>query len=256
MNKLSFSGILPKYLWLGRYHSSSTRHDANLITLSHLEQEIGYTFKDISLLGQALTHSSFANDSEKELRSNERLEFLGDAILQKHITTQLYFHFPDYNEGQLTKLRSNLVSTVALADRFDELNLTSYLRIGSNILLASNIKRIMANTFEALIGAIYVDGGDSEVAVFIESRFTNLIKQTPDVNRDFGKFHNPVGYLQEKLKSLPRYDVIKRTGPDHSPCFHVTVSSVEGKVLGSAKGSSIKEANRCAAAEAIIRMKL
>lgn len=240
--------MLVNNVGLGKYHSSSIQRGAHPITLSHLEHKIGYTFKDISLLDQALTHSSFANGSKKDLRSNERLEFLGDAILQKYITAQLYFNFPNCNEGQLTKLRSNLVSTEALAGQCAELNLTTYLKIESNIKIG---KRIMANTFEALVGAIYVDGGDSKVAVFIESRYVNVIKQAPDFNQDFEKFQNPIGYLQERWGSLLKYNVIKRTGSDHSPCFHVTVSSIEGKVLGTGKGDSVKKANRNAAADAI-----
>jgi ribonuclease III len=222
------------------------------MNLDIVEKKIKVSFKNKNLLKQAFVHRSFLNENRKEqLESNERLEFLGDSILGFVISSYIYKKLPQYKEGKLTNLRSNLVRTTTLAQLSQNLNL------GENLLLskgekASNGKRnqsLLANLFEALIGAIYIDQGIEQAEKFILEQFEEIIKETASRELKDSK-----SLLQEKIqitvKETPVYKILKETGPDHNKTFIVGVYSQE-KLLAKGIGTNKQMAEEEAASNAL-----
>ena len=208
-------------------------------------------FSDDELLAQSLTHKSWVNEHPGERASNERLEFLGDAILEFVISKTLYSAFPDKEEGYLTALRANLVNTENLA------NLAKKLEVGRYIYLSKGEEEgggrdnpsLLADTVEAIIGAIFLDQGLELVEKFIR---LNLVSEIPEkVSRPL---KDPKSRLQEFVQSeglsTPRYEVTGETGPDHKKNFVVEVS-VGRKPLGAGEGKSKSEAEQKAAENAL-----
>ena len=220
--------------------------------MTPLEECIGYKFRNSLLLAEALTHPSLGHEAQHYHFDYQRLEFLGDAVLQLVITEYLFSNFRVAAEGQLTKLRSRLVSRDALKTHAAVLNLGRYILMGRGEESSGGRERTstLADAFEALIGALYLDGG-LEVAkdfILMQTRadLERLAEEPVDIN--------PKGDLQEFLQSIsphsPIYELVSQSGPEHEKTF---VSQVvwEGVVLGQGSGRSKKQAETAAALEAL-----
>jgi len=218
--------------------------------LSKLED----SFIDKHLFRLSLTHSSWVNESNNhDCQSNERLEFLGDAVIDAVIAQSLYEKYPDFDEGDLTKLRSNIVSGVSLANVARELDMGNYLLLGKGEEGSGgrNKESNLANAFEALVGALFLDRGYSIASQFIlqnlniGSPINCLMKNHKDSKTDFQIL------VQSKTSFTPYYKLISKDGPDHDPIFVVEVL-VGDKVIGNGVGTSINKAEMQAAANALI----
>jgi ribonuclease-3 len=217
-----------------------------------LEERIGYKFRNSLLLAEALTHPSLRHETQQRHFDNQRLEFLGDAILQLIISEHLYEHFADQPEGQLTKLRSRLVSREALKHYAAALELGGFLLMGRGEEASGGRSRIstLADAFEALIGAIYLDGGLEKTRDFVLTQAQRSLEAVAEEPVDI----NPKGHLQELLQSIspqsPVYELVSESGPEHDKRF-VVQAIWEGIVLGRGSGRSKKQAETAAAVEAL-----
>lgn len=198
-------------------------------------------------------HRSFVVENRLgDLSSNERLEFLGDAVLELVITNYLYQSFPDKPEGILTQLRSVIVNTKTLADSLRALSLSEYIFLsrGEKISGGSEKERIRANILEAIIGALYLDQGYERAKEFIE----RVILKNASKLVESSKEYNPKGILQEAIQAskriTPEYKILEESGPDHSKVF-LAGAFLEGKKIGEGKGVSKKEAEEEAARDAL-----
>jgi ribonuclease-3 len=222
--------------------------------MNPLEERIGYKFRNSLLLAEALTHPSVGHETQRHHFNNQRLEFLGDAILQLVITEHLYQHFSSEAEGQLTKLRSRLVSRESLRVRAAALDLGQYLMIGRGEEASGGRKRAstLADAYEALIGAIYLDSDLETARQFILSQSKPDLEEVAEAPVDI----NPKGHLQELLQGIspssPVYETVSETGPEHDKTF-VVKCVWEGMVLGQGSGRSKKQAETAAAADAMKR---
>ena len=203
-----------------------------------LEAILGHEYKKKELLVNAVTHSSFANI--KNMKSNERLEFLGDSLLSSIISEKIYFDM-DYEEGDLSKLRSRIVSMQPLAEIADRTGISSYLQYVGN--LTDNMK---ADMMEAIIASIYLDSGATETRKFISRMFGETVKSMEKLT----VLADSKSYLQELFSDAEIKYLTKKSGADHSPTFVATVV-VNGEKCGKGQGSTKKEAEKKAAAEAI-----
>lgn len=213
--------------------------------LAAVEAAIGYHFSEPRLLRAALTHASLANH---RLQSNERLEFLGDAILAMVICEELYRRFPRYFEGDLTKIKSALVSRRTCAEISRRLGLDKHLFVGKGMSGQARVPNsLAAAVFEALIAAMYLDSGDLErVRQFILSQFEPYIEQAAQSEHLHNFKSQLQQYAQKHLNATPTYEVLDEKGPDHSKCFEVCVQ-INGRRFPSAWGPSKKEAEQKAA---------
>ena len=213
-------------------------------------------FKDKSLLTLALTHKSWVNEHPGVRGSNERLEFLGDAILEFIVSKHLYDKFPNKEEGYLTALRSNLVNTINLAEIAKGLGLGDalYLSKGEEEGGGRQNPSLLANSVEAIIGAIYFDAGIKAAEEFIEQNLISGLAQ---------KVSEPLKDAKSRLQELvqakgpaaPRYEVVKEQGPDHAKKFTVEVL-VEGKLVGRGVGTNKGRAEQAAAEKALEKLGL
>lgn len=212
---------------------------------------LNYTFKDKALLEKALTHRSFLNEAKVD-ESNERLEFLGDAVLELIISEFLYNERPDEPEGHLTSARSAIVRTETLALLAQNLKLGESLRMsrGEEKSGGRNNTSLLANTTEAIIGAIYLDGGFEAATSFVSNHLFPLAKQILK-----GDLKDSKSLLQEKVQELgyssPVYTTVSEVGPDHDKVFTVSVA-VQDQVLASGEGKSKQAAQQDAAGNAIL----
>lgn len=217
--------------------------------MNDIESVIGYGFRDESLLGEALTHSS-AND----VVSNERLEFLGDAVLSLLVAEQLYRNHPEMDEGDMTLVRTLVVGMNTLADAVKRMGAEKFLRVGKQMRKTEIPPRVLAGLFEALLGAIYLDGGLGEASAFIERCLGEVIRDA--VKRDLKKDYKSL--LQEwahrNFGSNPFYRLVAESGPEHSKSFRVRVE-IDGKVFGYGEGKSKKEAEQQAAQKTLSSIK-
>ena len=216
-----------------------------------LARKTGYRFKDRSLIEMALTHSSYAN--EAGVPSNERLEFLGDAVLGCVITWMLYERFPEDNEGALSKRRGAIVCGANFARLAKKLGLDKELRLGKGEETSGGREKEsnLAGAFEALIGAVYLDGGFEKARKVIEK----VVGPTLDDDSLFSDYKTELQEMAQKCyKRVPRYRVVKEEGPPHARSFHVEVT-VAKKKLGRGKGKSKKDAEQAAAKIALQRLK-
>jgi len=223
------------------------------MVLKDLEKKINFSFQSKKLLEKAFTHRSYLNEvKEKNLFSNERLEFLGDAVLEFLTSSFLYQQFPQKKEGQLTNLRSSIVCTKTLSQMAIRLNLGQYLRLSKGEEKEGGRKNpsLLADTFEALLGAIYLDQGINQANVFLEKNFFPYIKKI--IAQENLKDHKSLfqEIVQEKIKVSPIYKVLKEEGPDHAKEFKIGVF-VNGKVYGIGFGKSKQSAEENAAQAAI-----
>lgn len=220
--------------------------------MESLESRLGYKFRNSLLLAEAMTHPSLAYESQRPHFDNQRLEFLGDAVLQLILTEDLYRMFPDFPEGKLTKLRSRLVSRRALARFALQIDLGSYVLLGKGEEATGGRRRVstLADGFEALIGAVYLDIGYEGTRGLVLRLFQREIEALAGSPEE----RNPKGELQECLQAIhpqaPAYRMLAESGPDHRKVFQAEVSW-RGLVLATGKGKSKKEAEARAASEAL-----
>lgn len=230
--------------------------DCRLVKLKEFQNTIGYLFKDEKLLNAALTHSSYANEKGLPVQEfNERLEFLGDAVLEMLTSEHLYKQFPDYSEGILTRIRASVVRGRVLAEYAIELGMGEFLLLGKGENATGGRTRasILANVFEAVTGAIYLDGGyfpaRDFVLKFINKRIIYYIENS-------FQYDNKT-YLQEKIQSSTgksiEYRLVDETGPDHDKTFFIQVF-IDDKIYGEGVGKSKKEAEQNAAREALKKL--
>lgn len=222
--------------------------------LEKLEQIIGYTFQNKTLLNQALTHSSYANEKKLgKLGSNERLEFLGDAVLELISSDYLFAKFPQLPEGELTKKRASLVCEPSLAYCAREFGLPGFLLLGKGEDMTGGRNRdsIVSDATEALLGAIYLDGGFANAKEFVLRFILNDMEHKQ-------LFYDSKTILQEIVQedgSQPvEYVLVKEEGPDHNKNFTVE-AMVNGKNMGSGSGHTKKAAEQAAAYQAIRKMR-
>jgi ribonuclease-3 len=220
--------------------------------VSPLEKRIEYEFRNPQLLAEALTHPSVAHETQRKHFDNQRLEFLGDAVLQLVITERLYQHFGEKAEGVLTKLRSRLVSRETLKTFAAAIDLGNHLIMGRGEEASGGRERTstLADAFEALIGAIYLDSDLEAARKFVLAQASDELRQIAEEPVDI----NPKGELQELLQAIspmsPVYETVSESGPEHEKTFVVKVVW-EGNVLGQGSGRSKKQAETVAAEEAL-----
>ena len=219
--------------------------------LKELYREIGYNFKDVDLVTTALTHSSYANEVRNGTKYNERLEFLGDSVLSIVVSDYIYLHCPELPEGKLTTLRASLVCEKSLYAYAKQINLGKFMRLSRGEKRSGGDDRpsILSDAFEALIAAIYLDGGIEPAKKFI-LRFV-----IPDIKSSKPKkFKDYKTALQEIIQKNPEerlsYVLVKETGPDHDKHFVVEVH-LNSNVIGKGGGRSKKEAEQQAARVAL-----
>lgn len=217
------------------------------------EKRLGLSFSNPSLLRRALTHRSYANEHDDAVEDNERLEFLGDAVLDFIVGEWAFHRFPEMTEGNLTKIRSSLVRNERLAEFARRLDLGSMLRLGRGEKSSGGHLRnsLLGSAFEALIGALYLDAGIESVKRFV----VPLLDQIRDPI--IQELDDPKSQLQEITQSMkmgtPYYHVVRVSGPDHARLFEVEVK-IAGEVKGRGKGSSKSSAEREAARDALTRL--
>lgn len=224
-------------------------------TLQGLEERIGYQFRDKALLQQAMTHSSFTNEQKiNKLQNYERLEFLGDAVLELAASEFLFREYPQVPEGELTKQRASMVCEPALAFCARDLELGSFIRLGRGEESTGGRNRdsITSDAMEALIGAIYLDGGMAEARSFID-RF--VLSDLEDKQLFYDSKSNLQELIQGKLKKEFSYELLEESGPEHNKTFRVAVK-MGAEVLGEGRGRTKKAAEQQAAYQALLRLRV
>jgi len=226
-------------------------------TPENLSKRLSLPMQDYFLLSRALTHRSYLNENKDAIEDNERLEFLGDAVLDFIVADWLYNQYPEKSEGDLTRLRAALVHTDQLAAFAKQLNLGRALRLGRGEIQAGGRERLtlLCDAFEALIGALFLDGGIEAVSDFMEPLFTSVVDMI---------FHN---HMDEDTKSRlqewaqghgfpsPKYALLSEEGPDHAKTFTMDVK-IGGQSYGHGTGSSKQTAEKLAARKALIKIGL
>lgn len=219
--------------------------------LENIEQVLDYKVSDTLLLSQALTHSSYVDN---RLNSNERLEFLGDAVLSVTICRTLYERFPEYLEGELTKIKSMLVSRRSCARVAKRLGVQKYLKVGKGMQDSRALSgSVAAGMLEALIAVIYLDGGFDAARKFVLRAFGPMLeeiesKQTRDNFKSLLQQH-----AQQKLDAVPVYLLLDEKGPDHDKCFETQVV-INQRYFPSAWGTNKKQAEQKAALNALLEL--
>lgn len=221
--------------------------------LHEFEKIIGYTYKDITLLQTALTHSSFINENkDKNRKDNERFEFFGDAIIEFYVSSYLFEKYRDFPEGDLTKLRASMVCEPSLAVCARKISLGDYLYMGKGEESSGGRERdsITSDAFEALVASVYLDAGKQTVADFIKKHLLSVLKEDD-------LFFDSKTKLQEIVQQMDgaalSYEVINEEGPSHAKVFEAAVY-LNGKEIGRGKGHSKKAAQQQAAENALGNM--
>jgi len=219
--------------------------------LDRLQKRLGYNFKDPALLAAALTHSSYANENKKSgIVSNERLEFLGDSVLGMTVAELIYKGMPKMPEGQMTRLRAELVCEKSLA------SLAAVFGLGESLMLGRGEEKgggrdrpsILADAVEAVLAAIYIDGGFRPIAKLIKKHFAARMETQKAESTDYKTTLQEI--IQEKPGQTLSYHIVGESGPDHMKSFTVEVR-VNGSSIGSGSGKSKKEAEQTAAKSAL-----
>ena len=221
--------------------------------IKELEEKIGYEFKKKELIWQALTHSSFSNEQKiNKYKNYERLEFLGDAVLEL-LSSQFFFEtYPDMPEGEMTKLRSSMVCELALAYCARDISLGDYLLLGKGEEITGGRTRdsIISDVMEAVIGALYLDGGLSAADAFVKKYILSDLESKQ-------LFYDSKTILQEEVQrdgqSLT-YELVSETGPDHDKVFMVE-ARIDGQTVGKGQGRNKKSAQQQAAYQALLARK-
>ena len=216
--------------------------------LNSLQDRIKFKFSDIKLLNKALTHRSYANENSETLKHNERLEFLGDSVLDILVSDYLVHEYSEFAEGTLSKIRAAVVNETCLAKLAKNIKLGNYLLLGRGEDLSGGREKasILADTFEALAGAVFCDGRfDAASNIFLPLLIEEITKTAQSWSfRDFKS--DLQEYTQNKLVCIPSYKVIREIGPDHAKKFEVVVM-IKNEVEGKGFGRSKKEAEQAAA---------
>lgn len=248
-----------RFLWFLRGTGpSGDRPKGVKDAMAAFECKAGIRFRDRGILEQALTHRSFLGSNGGDPgRSNERLEFLGDAVLELVVIEHLYGDFPIDREGELTKKKSLLVSKGVLAHRAEQMGLGDFILLSESERDSGGRERasILADAFEAVVGAIYLDRGLGEARRFISEQ---LLRTATAILEDRAHLNYKSllqEYVQAKHKTHPRYRVVTELGPDHMKLFTVEVS-VRGILLGKGQGRNKKEAEQSAAGDALTRLRV
>ncbi|WP_320172458.1 ribonuclease III [Maridesulfovibrio sp.] len=222
---------------------------------SRLQQGIHYRFSQVKHLATALTHSSWANEQAEPVEDNERMEFLGDAVLELCVTSELFKRFTAAHEGQLTKIRSKLVKEKSLASIAQEIGLNEFLRLGRGEEAQGGRTRssLLADAMEAVIGAVFLDGGYEEAKKLILRLFEGKWPNSPKIenSKDFKSKLQEV--TQAAFKERPTYALTDTRGPEHEKIFVVTLTLPDGEVFTS-EGTSLKKAEQTAAQTALEHM--
>ena len=224
--------------------------------LLELSARLGVEFKDLTLLHKALIHSSYANEAkEKNIVHNERLEFLGDAVLELASSTYLYMQFPQMPEGQLTKTRASIVCSTSLAELARTLHLGDYLLLGHGEEMSGGRDRQtnLEDVFEAVIGAIYLDQGWEAAKDYVVRQLMPLFAKVEQggILKDYKTILQEVVY--QEAQQTVSYELVSTSGPDHDKTFTFNVK-ITGKVMGTGTGRSKKEAEQKAAKEALAKI--
>ena len=220
--------------------------------MESLEHNLGYKFKNSLLLAEALTHPSLAYETQKPHFDNQRLEFLGDAVLQLTLTTMIYKQFPGYDEGEMTKLRSRMVSKEALHKFAKSIDLGSFMMMGKGEKANGGQHRAstLADGLESIIGAVYLDADFETTFNVIQSLIGDSLQEA----NENPEHRNPKGQLQEVLQAIkpisPSYEVVDESGPDHDKIFTVKIIW-DGEELSRGQGPSKKLAEANAAEKAL-----
>lgn len=226
--------------------------------LCNLENLLGYNFQNKTLLSQALTHRSYVNEHEEEkLRHNEALEFLGDSVLGFLISSRIFQHYPELTEGELSKIKAYLVSATNLVKLAEGIHLGNFVRLsrGEEKTGGRSKRAIIVDAYEAIIGAIYLDGGVDAASNFVGRQIETFLEELDIRQLTYGDFKSA---LQEQLHNLgrpePVYLVVNEIGPDHKKTFVVQVA-VQGEVIAESSGKTKKEAQQSAARLALESLK-
>lgn len=225
--------------------------------LSSLEERLGYTFDNGALLMTALTHTSFINENPGLKRvNNERFEFLGDSVLSLVVSNHLYRKHPELNEGELSKVRANLVNESSLAKVAASIGLGDYLFLGKGEERTAGRKKasLLADAMEAIIAAVYLDRGLRSATQVVLRHFGQWIETVVQQKHPFDYKTTFQEVCQERFGVLPEYRMSRVTGPDHDRVFVMEIS-VNGAVLGEGSGKSKKEAQQQAACQALTKCK-
>lgn len=225
-------------------------------SLDELQARLGHQFREPALLRLALTHPSISHELGASQNHNQRLEYLGDAVLQLVLSRELYDRYPQHDEGPLTKIRAQLVNQVSLAEQGRLLGLGEHLILSRGEHLNGGRERpsILADAYESVLGALFLDGGYDVARVFILQTFQAVFADIESASA----VDNPKGALQEILQAIsteaPQYQVLSATGPDHDREFECAVLHKGGEI-GRGKGKSKKLAESHAAAAALERLR-
>lgn len=225
---------------------------ASAAAVEHLESALGHVFSRRALLDLALTHSSWANESGAEQNHNERLEFLGDAVLELCVSAQLFRRFPDAREGELTKMRAHLVSTVSLAERARKIGLEALLKLGRGEESQGGRNRdsVLSDAFEAVLAAVYEDGGfvaaQATVARLFADRWPSVAEKA--MPKDYKTRLQEAS--QQRFGEPPLYTRMGSHGPEHAKTFEIALRMPDGAEF-TASGSSCKKAEQNAARQAL-----
>ena len=232
-------------------------HALSSKSIEAIESSIGYTFRRKDLLMEALTHKSFANENPEYASSfNERLEFLGDAVLELIVSEYIFRSYPEYTEADLSKIKSYAVQENTLAEAATELNIGSYMLLGKGEEATGGREKpsLLANTFEAILAAIYLDGGLKDAERFVLSSLKPRIDRlvSDGLIFDFKTVFQEM--VQERYGVLPKYVIHREEGPEHKKTFEVRVF-VKKDLYGAGRGRTKKEAAQRAAEMAVRRLR-
>jgi ribonuclease III len=217
-----------------------------------ITKRLAYEFKDKGLLEEALRHSSFVNEQAcQQMSDNERLEFLGDAVLNLVVSHMLFNRFPNFEEGELSRMRSNLVNETRVASVARSLDIGTHIQLGKGESLTKGREKdsILSNAFEAIIAAVYIDGGYDAAFALIEKLFSFLLEHDGNIAAEYDYKSRIQELLQTRQKEKPLYRVIEETGPDHNKMFRIELSVNDIRTEGY--GKSKKHAEQNAARKAL-----
>ncbi|NLY44241.1 MAG: ribonuclease III [Clostridiaceae bacterium] len=228
-----------------------------LDNLMQFQKEIGYEFNDISILAASVIHSSYANENRhKNISSNERLEFLGDAVLNISVSDYIFRNYKELSEGELTKVRACVVCEPSLAKCAKKLGIGKYLLLGKGEDMTGGRNRvsILSDAFEAVIAAIYLDGGLDVAKEWVIGQLADTIEEAVHGTafQDYKTILQE--YVQKNGEEKILYEIIKERGPDHDKEFYVDVK-LSNRVIGYGSGKSKKEAEQNAAKDALDKLK-
>lgn len=229
----------------------------NTERIQELMYKIGYEFKNKNLLVQALTHSSYANEhNNTHKQDNEKLEFLGDSVLDLICTEYIINKFADLDEGKLSKIKSQIISEIAFSSISNELNLGEYLFLSNGETYSGGRKRksILADAFEALIGAIFLDSDYYQVKNIAIKYIDNILVKLDKLEGISDYKTELQEYIQPIFKTTPKYELISAVGPDHDKRFNVRVI-INNETMGEGFAKSKKEAEKIAAKNALKKLR-